>query len=354
MFRNKLESYKNYEVKEDNWSIKLDANENQFPLDEKLKEQIRKALMENMDNIRFYPENNSDALREELGKFYGLQKKNFIVGNGSDQLIQIIMQAVCEKGEAILILSPSFVMYRITAGLLDIEVLPVPFGANWQIDTDEIINKARDSRVKAVFLDTPNNPTGILINRKDISRIAEGIKGKLLVVDAAYSEFSPWDYVDLVEKHENLIVLKTFSKMGFAGIRCGYAVSSENIIDYLHRVKPPYNVSYFTQVTAIEVLRNFDRVKQNIQKTIEEREKLKRKIRDLKFEVIDGYGNFVSLVGKGLEDLQKFLGSKGIAVRYFPFESGFKDGSGLLRITVGTEGQNKELLKALEEWRDRK
>ncbi|KYO64328.1 histidinol-phosphate transaminase [Thermovenabulum gondwanense] len=348
MFRDKLKNYKNYEVKEENYKIKLDANENLNPMDEGLKKKILNTLAENVDRICFYPENNSDTLREELAKFYGLNKENFIVGNGSDQLIQIIMQAVCEKNDAILVLNPSFVMYRITAGILDIEVKQVPFNLEWKVDVKDIINIAQeDDRIKAVFLDTPNNPTGILLNKEDISRAAETLKNKILVVDAAYAEFCPCDYVDLVGRHENVIVLKTFSKIGFAGIRCGYAVSSKHIIDNLHKVKPPYNVSFYTQMIAAEVLKNFDLVKPNIQKTVEDREKLKGDFRALGFNVLDGYGNFLSIVGEGLDDIQIFLRSKGIAVRYFTLDKG----TGLLRITVGTKEQNEELLKALKEWR---
>lgn len=347
MFREKLKTYKNYEVEEKPYKIKLDANENLYPMDENLKSILLSRLSQYIDRISLYPDNNSDPLRNELSNFYNLSRNNFIIGNGSDQLIQVIMQTVCDKGDSILTLKPSFVMYKITAGILDINVEEVPFNESWQVCPEEIVQRAKEKRgVKAVFIDTPNNPTGVVFDKDKISYIADELKDTLIVVDAAYSEFSPYEYIDLVGKHQNILILKTLSKIGFAGIRCGYAVSTEYIIENLLKVKPPYNVSLFTQIIACEVIKNFDLVKKNIEKIIGERERLKVSLRALGYEVLEGYGNFVSIVvGDGR--LKEYLDSKGIAVRFFKLD----EGKGILRITVGKEDQNQELLEALKEWR---
>lgn len=342
MFRSKLACFSNYSTPVFDCVIKADSNENLLDYPEDLKVLIIDVLKENVKNLCFYPEINSQPLKEALAKFYGLKKENFIIGNGSDQLIQIIIQAACEKDDFIFTLHPCFVMYKITAELFDVNHSFIDITQDWQIDIRKVIEKIKENeKIKVIFIDTPNNPTGIALGYEQVELLIKSFPEKLIVIDNAYGEYCDIDYLDLVTENENVILLKTFSKIGFAGIRCGYAIATPEIIENLHKVKPPYNVNLLTQQVAIKILENYNRLKNNVNIIKSERQKMTKILQEFYF-VLPSYANFISIVDERADDIFEYLKEKKILVKKFNI-----GGKKLLRITLGKPNDNDIILENL-------
>jgi len=342
MFKAKLASFSNYSTPVFDCIVKADSNENLLDYPEDLETLIMDVLQKSIKNLCFYPEMNAQPLKEELAKFYGLERENFIIGNGSDQLIQLIIQAACEKDDFIFTLYPSFTMYKITAELFDVNHSFLDITQNWEIDVEKVIKRiGQNDKIKVVFIDTPNNPTGIALEHEKLKLIVESFPETLIVIDNAYGEYCDIDYLDLVLKNKNVILLKTFSKIGFAGIRCGYAIANEKIIENLHKVKPPYNVNALTQQIAITVLENFDKLKDNVDMIKSERLRLTRSLQGFYF-VLPSQANFISIVDEEVDYIFGYLKEKKILVK--KFNTGDKK---LLRITLGKPHDNDIILENL-------
>ncbi|ADQ46094.1 histidinol-phosphate aminotransferase [Caldicellulosiruptor kronotskyensis 2002] len=335
MFKKRLENFSNYTTPQIECLVKADANENLLELHEELKDIILDTLKNSIPNLCFYPEINSQPLKEALAKFYNLKSENFIVGNGSDQIIQLIVQACCDQDDHVFFLYPSFTMYRITAELFDVGFCFFDITSQWKIDVEKVIAKiSANERIKVIFIDTPNNPTGIAWSAENLKTLVEAFPSKLIVIDNAYGEYSDIDYIEFVRRYNNTIILKTFSKIGFAGIRCGYGIANENIIKNLHKVKPPYNVNVLTQNIAIKVLENFEKLKDNIQLIKDERDRMIQKLKEY-YYVIQSEANFVTVVDEYADRIFEYLVAKKILVK--KFEVGDKK---LLRITLGKPQDN--------------
>ncbi|WAM34829.1 histidinol-phosphate transaminase [Caldicellulosiruptor morganii] len=342
MFRSKLQFFTNYSTPVFEYTVKADANENLLDYPEDLQILIADILNKSVKDLCFYPEINSQPLKQELAKFYNLKEENFIIGNGSDQIIQIIIQAACDKDDFIFTLYPSFAMYKITADLFDVNHSFIDITQNWEIDVEETVKKiGKNERIKVIFIDTPNNPTGIALDYEKLKMIVKSFPEKLVVIDNAYGEYCDIDYLSLVLQNENVIILKTFSKIGFAGIRCGYAIGNERIIENLHKVKPPYNVNILSQQIAISLLKNFDRLKDNIDTVKNERLRMANALKSFYF-VLPSQANFISIVDDEVDYIFDYLKDKKILVK--KFDTGFKK---LLRITLGKPVDNDIILENL-------
>ncbi|WPX07627.1 histidinol-phosphate transaminase [Anaerocellum danielii] len=342
MFRKRLENFSNYTTPQIECLVKADANENLLELPEELKNIILDTLKNSISNLCFYPEINSQPLKEALARFYNLKNENFIVGNGSDQIIQLIVQACCEEDDQVFFLYPSFTMYRITAELFDVGFCFFDFTSQWEIDIDKIIDRIKtNEKIKVIFIDTPNNPTGIAWSTENLKALVEAFPSKLVVIDNAYGEYSDIDYIEFVRRYNNTIILKTFSKIGFAGIRCGYGIANENIIKNLHKVKPPYNVNILTQHIAIKVLENFEILKDNIKFIKNERDKMIQKLKGY-YCVIQSEANFVTVVDEYADKIFEYLVTNKILVKKFDVGS-----HKLLRITLGKPQDNDIIIENL-------
>lgn len=189
--------------------------------------------------------------------------------------------------------------------------------SQWKIDVEKVIAKiSANERIKVIFIDTPNNPTGIAWSAENLKTLVEAFPSKLIVIDNAYGEYSDIDYIEFVRRYNNTIILKTFSKIGFAGIRCGYGIANENIIKNLHKVKPPYNVNVLTQNIAIKVLENFEKLKDNIQLIKDERDRMIQKLKEY-YYVIQSEANFVTVVDEYADRIFEYLVAKKILVKKF-------------------------------------
>ncbi|MCD6140252.1 MAG: histidinol-phosphate transaminase [Thermococcus sp.] len=324
-----VKSFKPYKVLEGDYKIWLDKNENPFDIPTEIKEEI----LEELKNIPFnrYPHITADPLREKIAEFLGFEKGNIIVGNGSDELISLILKLF--EGDHIVISSPTFGMYDFFAKLEGIDLVDVPLDERFKLQNVEDYAE----NAKAIFICSPNNPTGNTQEREEIISILE--TGAPVVLDEAYIEFAEGSNVDLVNEYDNLIVLRTFSKaFGLAGVRVGYAVTSKEIIDYLNRIKPPFALNSLSMRIAELTLDHYDLVKQNINYIIKERDRI---YKEFKGYVYPSEANFLLMKLNAYE----FLLEKGIVVRKL---GGRLDGH--IRVTIGKKEENDELIKALKEF----
>lgn len=337
-----ISSLKSYVVPKEDIYIKLDANENPYNLLNDLKEEWIEKVKD--IDINRYPDTDSDDLRISLSQYVGLKKENIICGNGSDEIIQLIIHTFVDKDEYVITHSPTFSMYKILTTIGGGKIIEVPSDEKFKVDVEKIIEEANSNRAKLIFLCNPNNPTGTIIPREDIENIINKTKS-IVVVDEAYYEFLGESVVDLVSSCDRLIVLRTLSKaFALAGARVGYGVAHEKIMDLLYRVKSPYNLNGFSQAIGKLFIENIKLINQSIETIKEERNHFINELRNMKNVIVYPSGaNFILIKTEKSEELLKVCKSNKISIRAFK-EDLLRN---CIRITVGTKEENEELLKLL-------
>jgi len=269
-----------------------------------------------------------------------------VAGNGSDQLIDLILLLFVEPGDEIINCIPTFAMFSFSTELCNGSIVEVPRDENFAVDV-KAVKAAIDSKTKIIFLANPNNPTGTIMPQPDIVEVLD--TGLPVVVDEAYYEFSGETVVPLISQYKNLMVLRTFSKWaGLAGLRVGYGIFSPEIADYLLRIKPPYNVNAAALVAVRESLKDIDYLMGRVQAIIAERERLFAELEKLKWlKPFPSQANFIfcSVLNGKANELQQKLQRKGILVRYF--DKPMLRNS--IRISVGKPEHTDALIKALRE-----
>lgn len=332
-----------YKANDYEYIYKLDANEN--PLN--LPEEIIQNIVYSLNKIEFnrYPDTDSSILRKKLAEYIGVDYKNIIAGNGSDQMINLIMNTFVGKGDIVISHIPTFSIYKIVCEGFGGKFIGVNSESNFSVDINKVIQKANENKAKLVFLCTPNNPTGNIILKGDIIKALENTKS-IIVVDEAYIEFGGDSVAKLISKYDNLIVLRTLSKaFGLAGIRTGYLVASEKMVDIVNKVKPPYNLNSVSQLIAIEVLKKSKEILNRIEFIQEERENLYNEMLKLKeIEVFPSYANFILFKPSGQNVFNKLV-DKGVLIR--EFKSGVI--KGYFRVTIASKKENQNFLKVLKE-----
>ena len=312
----------------------LDANENPFET-----------------GYNRYPDPYHLKIKEQLKSIKNISPDQIILGNGSDEIIDIIIRSFCEpKEDNILVFSPGYGMYEVSAAINDIAIKKVNLCKNFIPDWDkmwEIIDK----NTKIIFLCTPNNPTGKAIPYSDLEEVAKRFNG-IVLIDEAYIDFSSEETaVNLLNNHNNILVLQTLSKAwGMAGLRLGMCFGSPEIISVLNKVKAPYNIGSLTQRTVSKLLNEYDDFQIKCNTIISEKEKLILNLRSLNLftEVYDSDANFVLVRCKNSEESKKiynYLVSKKIVVRLRDIAPII---TGCIRISVGRKEENDELITALE------
>ncbi|WP_297417476.1 histidinol-phosphate transaminase [Thermococcus sp.] len=309
--------------------ICLDKNESPFDLPHGLK----KELFEKLSKIPLnrYPPGYPTELEGKIAGYLNLSPENVIVANGSDELIGLILKVF--EGDHIVISSPTFGMYDFFAALEGIKVIDVPLGEGFELgDVERFADGAR-----AIFICSPNNPTGNTHPKKRIIEVLE--TGAPVILDEAYAEFAKESNIDLVKDYDNLIILRTFSKaFGLAGARLGYAVASEETMDYLRRVLPPFSVNSLSLKAGEFMFEHLDYVGHVIRYIIEERERLYREFKDYTYP---SEANFLLMK----LDAHDFLLKRGIVVKKLGGRL-----KGHIRVTVGRKEENDELISALREF----
>lgn len=307
----------------------LDANENPF------------------GNYNRYPDPQQRKLKSVLAKQLDVSDNQIFIGNGSDEVIDLLLRVFCEPGEdKIGIFSPTYGMYSVSAAIHDIAVESIDLDANFDLKEVDYTRFLTDTNLKLVFLCSPNNPTGNDLDRTSMLDFIENFRG-IVCVDEAYIDFSNQkSLVDLISKFDNLVVSRTMSKAyGLAGARVGFACSNPRIIELLNKVKPPYNVSSLNQEIAIEALedkttfeKNITILKSELSRLIEEFENL-----DLIKKVYPTASNFILAEVKDANKVYNSLVSQKIIVRNRSNQI-----SDCLRFSVGTREENQILLNALK------
>ena len=321
--------------------IKLDANENPYGCSLK----IGKALAACSD-FNIYPDNGQAVLRKLLAGYTGVDAGYIVAGHGSNQLIDLVLRILISNGDEVITCVPTFGIYSFSTELCGGTLIEVPRDKDFNVDID-MVKAAITKKTKIICLANPNNPTGTLMPRQDILEIiATGIP---VLIDEAYYEFSGQTVAPLVGQHQNLMVLRTFSKWaGLAGLRVGYGLFPPLIADYVMRSKIPYNINVAALVAVRESLKDIDYLMNTVKKIVSEKNRLFDELKRVQWlKPFPSQANFILcevLTGKAKELWQK-LQNKGILVRYFeqPRLKSF------IRFSVGKPEHTNILIKALRE-----
>jgi histidinol-phosphate aminotransferase len=319
--------------------IFLDANENAFG------SPIPLSIGEG-SGVRYnrYPDPQQINVKEKLSAIKGIPTQNIFLGNGSDEAIDVLFRIVCEPSkDNIIINTPTYGMYKVCADINNVVVREVPLNKFFQLDMDGI-KMAIDNNTKIIFICSPNNPTGNSIVKNDIEKILKEFNG-IVVIDEAYINYSTQpSLVKALLDYPNLVILQTLSKAwGLAGLRLGMAYASQAIINYMNKVKYPYNINEATQVLALQALQNVEQVNTWTKETIAQRDAVAHFLltNNLCEIVHQSDANFLLVQFNDAHTLYNYLCQKGIIVRDRSNVSLIKS---CLRITIGTANENKTLL----------
>jgi histidinol-phosphate aminotransferase len=299
-----------------------------------------------------YPDPLQWELKRKIGAVKKVDASSILLGNGSDECIDLLIRAFCEPHlDNIIICPPTYGMYEVYAHINDVKVKEVPLTTNFQLNL-EGLEEAIDIKTKIIFLCSPNNPTGNVLHMDDMEMVLNNFDG-LVVVDEAYINFSRQpSLLPSLSDYPNLVVMQTFSKAwGLAALRLGMNIASKDIIDILNKIKPPYNINQATQELALSALDNLDDVNVMITEIVKQREELKNELSGLK-QVIKVYpsdSNFLLVKTINATDLYGFLKDKGIIVRN---RSNVLLCEDCLRITVGTSEENNKLIAAIKSYNE--
>ncbi|KAF7820047.1 histidinol-phosphate aminotransferase, chloroplastic-like [Senna tora] len=323
--------------------VKLDANENPYgPPPE---------VLEALGNIRFphiYPDPESCRLRAALAKDSDLESDYILAGCGADELIDLIMRCVLDPGDKIVDCPPTFTMYEFDAAVNGALVIKVPRRADFSLNVESITEVVKQEKPKCIFLTSPNNPDGSIIDDEVLLKILQ--LPILVVLDEAYIEFSGIESrMRWVKKHENLIVLRTFSKRaGLAGLRVGYGAFPLSMIEYLWRAKQPYNVSVAAEVSACAALQNPTYLENVKEALVKERGRLYGLLKEIPFlRPFPSYSNFILCeVASGMDakKLKEDLAQMGVMIRHY----NNKELKGFVRVSVGKPEHTDTLMKCLK------
>lgn len=294
-----------------------------------------------------YPDPLQLKLKAEISKIKHVSVENIFLGNGSDEAIDLVYRAFCEpRQDNVVALEPTYGMYKVCANINDVEYRKVLLNADFQADAKKVL-EATDQNTKVIWICSPNNPTGNLIDKETILEILDSFHG-IVVLDEAYIDFASQEsYSVQLEKFPNLIILQTFSKAwGSASIRLGMAFASKEIITVFNKIKYPYNVNILTQEKALETLKNEKEVKKWVATTLSERQKMIDELAKLKNvrHIYPTDANFVLVKVDDANETYKYLVEKGIIVRN---RNSVSLCLGCLRITIGTKEENETLLHNL-------
>ena len=312
--------------------IFLDANENPF-----------------QNGVNRYPDPQQSNLKSVLATQNKVSKKQILLGNGSDEVLDLIFRAFCEpKVDNVITLPPTYGMYGVLANLNNIENREVLLSSDFQPKVEQILEVV-DACSKILFLCSPNNPSGNSFSDDAVVKLLENFKG-LVVIDEAYIDFSEKEsWLNRLSDYPNLIITQTLSKAyGLAGIRLGICYASEEIIAVLNKIKPPYNVNELTQQRALERLSEPEKIKGEILSIIEQRVKLLEVLVDVNFveKIYPTEANFILIKVDDANKRYDELIAKGIVIRNRTTQPLCEN---TLRLTIGTEVENKKLIEVLKQ-----
>ena len=325
--------------------ILLDANENSWGSTFTKIE----SLWDDKLNLELnrYPDPHQKEMRELVGNLLSIPKENLFFGVGSDEIIDLLIRIFCNPGkDKVIIPEPTYGMYKVACDVNDVETVEVLLNDNFQVDLDAI-KKNYSTDVKMIFLCSPNNPTGNLLNKEDVVLFCKEFNS-IIVVDEAYIDFAGHgSMINEVKNYPNLVVLRTFSKAwGLAGIRLGYCAANDEIINLLFKIKAPYNINSLTRFAFEASIKNLDLKEKYIRGIVKERERLKNQLETLPnvITIYNSDANFLLVKFKDAKLVQAKLAEAGIIVRDRSSQPKLEN---CLRISIGTEEENDILLNEL-------
>lgn len=337
IIRNNIAKLKAYSSARDEFEeatanmVFLDANENPF-----------------QNGVNRYPDPKQQSVKELLSELKNIPTNQILLGNGSDEVLDLIFRAFCEpKEDNVVFLPPTYGMYGVLAALNNIETKEVLLSEEFDIRVEDTLAVVSENS-KIIFLCSPNNPSGNAFTEEKIKAIVEGFDG-LVVIDEAYIDFSGQEsWLEKLNVYPNLIITQTLSKaFGMAGIRLGVCYASKEIIEVLNRIKPPYNVNELTQQRAKERLLKFDEVQKEIDTILEERKNLESSLESVSYvsKIYPSDANFILVKVDDANLRYDQLIEKGIVIRNRTTQALCEN---TLRLTVGTKEENEKLIEALK------
>ncbi|MBP9014252.1 MAG: histidinol-phosphate transaminase [Smithella sp.] len=340
----KIFNQNGYIAPEESGAIKLDSNENPFSIQEPLK----RILLEKFLGIDFnrYPAAGSPALRERFARYYGVKKNMIMPGNGSDELIQILCMTFKGSIQGVLVPVPTFSMYKIIAVNTGNKVVEVPLDKRFDLDVETMTSKIKNNFPALIFLSCPNSPTGNLFSRSKIEAIIKKTPG-FVVIDEAYGAFCGQSLLPLLKKYDNVIFLKTLSKLGMASIRLGFLLGNADVIVQLDKVRLPYNVNALSQTAAGFFLDHQKEFMKQIKEITQRREELYRELKKIKWiKVYPSQANFIFFsCAFDSNRIYNKLVAEGIVVKDINLPPLLTN---CIRVTVGTKKENEAFLKTLK------
>ncbi|MEK6681563.1 MAG: histidinol-phosphate transaminase [Nitrospirota bacterium] len=351
LIRKEVLGLKAYEVKDIPAKIRLDAKENPFPLPPEFK----KSVLNEAEGILLnrYPDSKLHDLRKVISSQLNVKEDEIMIGNGSDELIQMIVTAFGGFPERFLYSVPTFSMYGIIARAQGQQVIEIPLNENFDLDVEKIIAAVKKKRPRVIFISYPNNPTGNCFSEDRILKIIKECRGGMhsaptvVVVDEAYYNFSKKSFIPYLKKYKNLMILRSLSKIGLAGLRVGILIADKGIVSELNKVRLPYNLNSYSQVIARFVLENRGPIDEQIDIIISERERMMEEMKGISgTRAYPSDSNFIFFKVKNAERVYKGLIDRGILIRNVNGKGHLKDA---LQVTIGTPDENMEFLKALRE-----
>jgi len=316
--------------------ILLDANENAFG-----------SVLTNLrEAYNRYPDPGSNELKKALALFVRTAPDRIAAGNGSDEIIELLIKIFAGPGEEIIVCEPTYGMYQAAANAFNIAVKTCLLTDNFQLNL-KAIEQQTSKKTRIIFCCSPNNPTGNLLNENDIKKLCAMFGGPV-IVDEAYIEFSKKESLaKLGAQFDNLIILRTLSKAwGLAGLRVGYAVADPSVVRYIDRIKLPYNINRVSAGLAIQALSNTEQLRKLCSNIIDERERLAQQLKNLGVSVFPSNANFLLVRCPGARSVVRRLAEEsGIIIRDMSDKPLLAD---CFRITVGTPKENKKLIQALK------
>lgn len=341
LVRERIKSLKPYQVENFDCKIKLHANESPFPPARDVVSLLKEYAQDLQ--INRYPDPDCHKLRNALSGRLSVPAANLVVGNGSDELIQFILQVFCDPGDTVSFPDPTFAMYAIIAQGMGLNAASFPLDENWDFEAEPFLEFLEEQESKAVFISYPNNPTGNCFSAKAIKSVIENFSG-IVVVDEAYYDFSAKTFIDEMPKNNNLIILRSLSKIGMAGLRVGYGIADPEIIEQLNKIRLPYNSNSISQILSEKLLSDFPSIQKQIDSIKEERERMLKELSGI--ETITAYpsdSNFILFrAKKDSEKLFRQLADNGILIRNL---AGHPRLASCLRVTVGMKEDNDQFLE---------
>ena len=343
--RSDIKNINAYHVPDSKNLLKLDAMESPFGVPIDLKKDFLDYI--NKAEVNRYPDATSTQLKDTLRNLMEVPKEfEILLGNGSDELIQLLALA-CNEGDLIMSFEPSFVMYEMVSKYAHLKYHGIKLDSNFDINLSETISAINSKNPKLIFIAYPNNPTG---NAFDYDAILEiiGSTDALVVLDEAYYAYSDRSFLSEISNFSNLLVLRTISKIGFAGLRLGLLIGSKETITQLNKLRLPYNINVLTQASANFLLRDKQGILKNAKILIDERQRL--------FEVLSSFSqlkvypsqtNFLLLQCDDAQTLHSSLIEKGILIKGFSNDSELSE---FLRISVSEPSENNILIEALRDY----